>query len=286
VISAGRIVIVDVGNSAIKVAVANASGADGLLFHQAFLLDQPGWADRICHWVGEKIAEQAFTWWVSTVNRAASRPLQEASLLAFPRSDWRVLCHQDVPMRVEVEHRDRLGIDRFVGAYAASNRYPAPLVVVDAGSAVTVDWVRKDDSGRPVFAGGAILPGIRLQHAVLATGTEGLQPEKEGRQGTGLSVPGLAPATNTEQAIRLGVIASVTGAIDRLAKEYALAERALAMDDNLGPLEDPLVVLSGGDGPIISAYLQAQHVLVPHLVSLGLLELAARECQSAPGGLK
>ena len=51
---------------------------------------------------------------------------------------------------------DRVGIDRLLSAYAVVRRCESPAVIVDAGSAVTVDWV--DAAG--CFCGGAILPGF------------------------------------------------------------------------------------------------------------------------------
>ena len=51
-----------------------------------------------------------------------------------------------------------------------AERLALPAVVIDAGSAITVDWISAD--GR--FGGGAILPGLDLQSRALARGTEAL----------------------------------------------------------------------------------------------------------------
>ena len=294
----GTIVVVDVGNSAIKVAVQHSSDAttarhgswadasDDALSLQSFPLNRQGWAEQICGWVSQNAHDSELSWWVSTVNRAASGPLRDAVSVAFPQSSWQTLCHEDVPMQTEVDQPERLGIDRLIGAYAASIRCSTPLVVVDAGSAVTVDWVRNGPSGRPVFAGGAILPGICLQHAVLATGTEGLQrpPDEQGPDVHGVAT--LGPATTTEKAIRLGVMAAVAGGIDRLAEEYAFGQESPPLGKKNGSADRPGLLLTGGDGPIISPYLRTKHDLIPHLVCLGLLDLATRECQNTPSGLK
>lgn len=304
--TAETIVAVDVGNSAIKVAIASSTQATlserkpghpecrGLL-HHSFPLDQLNWSEQLCGWVAQNAGDKALSWWVSTVNRAASGPLHDAVALRFSAqavtNRWRILDHEQIPLKTEVDCPERLGIDRLVSAYAASNRYTAPLVVVDAGSAVTVDWIRRESDGTPVFAGGAILPGIRLQHSALAAGTEGLRspadncPADNSAQSAGKAETGelgtidaIKPGTNTQQAIRLGILAAVVGGVDRLANEYFSLAQSLP--------KSPLLVVTGGDGPRISASLKAKHVLVPNLVCLGLLDLANRERQNATSGLK
>ncbi|QEF96513.1 Type III pantothenate kinase [Stieleria maiorica] len=289
------IAAIDVGNSAIKVALAKVSelitaagdlsAGDAPVRYQSFPLDQPRWDQQICRWVRQHAGQATVSWWVSTVNHAASRPLKDAVLgvadsAAESAPDrqqaWHNLTFEDVPLRIKVDAPEKVGIDRLLSAYAASTRFAAPLVVVDAGSAVTVDCVRPDSDARPVFVGGAILPGIRLQHAALATGTEGLQQATQRIDPA--EVAAMMPATNTQQAIRLGVLAAVVGGVERLAQEYACPD-----DDAVESLP---IVLCGGDAATLSPYLRALHQQVPHLVCLGILDLAIQQCQIAPSGLK
>ncbi|MCS7468378.1 type III pantothenate kinase [Stieleria sp. ICT_E10.1] len=301
---AETIAAIDVGNSAIKVALAdtsellagavNSSAPDAALRYQTFPLDQPQWDKQVCRWVQQQTGQSQVSWRVSTVNHAASRPLHDAVCDVWesaPRTaggprqvDWRHLSARDVPLQIRVDAPEKVGIDRLLSAYAASNRFDPPLVVVDAGSAVTVDCVCPSPDAPPVFAGGAILPGIRLQHAALVTGTEGLQ------QATQETVPdgdgAMAPATNTRLAIRLGVLAAVVGGVERLAREYAGLSPSCHAREN-GDADGAFrIVLSGGDAVAISPYMRARHELVPHLVCLGILDLAIRQCQFAPSGLE
>ncbi|WP_182868757.1 type III pantothenate kinase [Rhodopirellula sp. JC639] len=299
------IAAIDVGNSAIKVALAKVSelitatndfsADDGPVRSQSFPLDQPNWDQQICRWVQQHAGQATVSWWVSTVNHAASRPLKDAVLGvsdSAPQSSrvgqdaWHHLTFEDVPLRIQVDAPEKVGIDRLLSAYAASTRFATPLVVVDAGSAVTVDCVRLDSDARPVFVGGAILPGIRLQHAALATGTEGLQQATDGIDPA--KVAAMMPATNTQQAIRLGVLAAVVGGVERLAQEYARAddhdaEATCPKDTSAKRLP---IVLCGGDAATLSPYLRAPHQQVPNLVCLGIFDLAIQQCQIAPSGLK
>lgn len=308
--SASTLVAVDVGNSAVKVAVArscdhaNAPVAPEVSSTQTVSLDQSDWCDTVLQAVRGQIqqdsASTTVSWWVSTVNRAASEPLRVRTEAAFATSgidfQWRAVDHRDVPLVVDVDAPDRVGIDRLVGAYAAVRRYRAPLVVVDVGSAVTVDWVVPTDTAptdtAPTdrraarFCGGAIFPGLGLQTRVLSSGTEGLRQPASGHASPGRETPGQKPAAvqdaaswtpgrNTADAIRLGVIASVVGAIERLADQYG--------GSTLAP---PCVVISGGDGSQVSRHLRIEHVFVPHLVCQGLLDLATKRCPDTASGLK
>src|SRR5205085_11851847 len=73
---------------------------------------------------------------------------------------WRQL-----PLEVKVEQPERVGIDRLLNFVALRSRTvrAVSMVVIDAGSAVTVDWV--DEQG--TFRGGAIFPGLRLMAMAL-----------------------------------------------------------------------------------------------------------------------
>jgi type III pantothenate kinase len=57
----------------------------------------------------------------------------------------------------------RMGVDRWLALLAAHNRTKTPVVIVDAGSAVTVDLL----SSEGVHVGGYILPGFSMQQSAL-----------------------------------------------------------------------------------------------------------------------
>jgi len=209
-----------------------------------------------------------------------------------PVDHWNTVRGPDVPLVANVAEPHRLGIDRLLGAYAAAQRFPRQLVLVDVGSAVTVDWVRREDgdSGRAVFCGGAIFPGIALQLGALARGTEALargtdsveQPlrrsESPFAQFDQASFSNLqVPAKQTEAAIRLGVLACLAGGVERLAEEYRLRS---------GQSGSPTLVLTGGDGRLVTNFLKVDHVFSANLVCRGLLDLAIHHDESEAGKLE
>jgi type III pantothenate kinase len=159
-------------------------------------------------------------------------------------------------MRPQVDYPDQLGIDRLLAAHAARQRFGKPLVVVDAGSAVTIDWV--DSNGD--FCGGAILPGLALQLAALANETDAL-PQIELR----IAGPLGRPAKNTADAIRLGVVTGILATIERLADEFARVADLTSAESEL--------ILTGGDAPLIASHLGRPHRLAENLVCRGLLDL-------------
>ena len=67
-----------------------------------------------------------------------------------------LLTSGDLPLVVKLPRPDMVGVDRLLDALAANRlRTPGrPAVVVDVGSAITVDLVDADGA----FLGGAILP--------------------------------------------------------------------------------------------------------------------------------
>ena len=79
--------------------------------------------------------------------------------------------HDRLPLAVRVDSPERVGVDRLLNAVAASSRLrrgamgrrPRAAVVIDAGTAVTVDLLGPDGA----FEGGAIFPGRRLMAAAL-----------------------------------------------------------------------------------------------------------------------
>jgi type III pantothenate kinase len=113
--------------------------------------------------------------------------------------------HTRMPMRSEYD--GPVGVDRLVNAVAAVETR-APAIVVSVGTAITVDAVSADR----VFRGGAIWSGLELSARALADHTAAL-PRVDVRRVVD------AVGTNTETAIRSGVLFGAAGGVDRLIAE-------------------------------------------------------------------
>lgn len=130
-----------------------------------------------------------------------------------------------LPMDVGVDDAKAIGVDRVCAAAAAYERLQTCCVVVDFGTAVTVDLVDEDG----VLRGGAILPGVELQLQSLNERTAQL-PKVEA------AVPQSPYGRNTTEAIQNGVCRGLAGAVRALVEGYATSLNRW-----------PQVVATGGD---------------------------------------
>src|SRR5438552_6180760 len=83
---------------------------------------------------------------------------------------WLVATEQECGVRNGYEKPTQLGSDRWVGLIAAWQRTRAPCLVVNAGTALTID-VLDAESEEGVFRGGIIVPGLRIMRQALADHT-------------------------------------------------------------------------------------------------------------------
>jgi type III pantothenate kinase len=136
---------------------------------------------------------------------------------------------RQLPLAVGVEKPDHVGIDRLLDAVAALRVLAPgePAVLVDAGSAVTVDWLDEAHA----FRGGAIFPGLRLMAEALHQYTA-LLPLVT----IPLPVPEL-PGPATVPAMQAGIFWAVVGGIDRTVRRL----RRLTTNP-------PKLFVTGGDG--------------------------------------
>lgn len=149
----------------------------------------------------------------------------------------------------------RMGVDRWVALVGAWAELEQACVVVDAGTAVTIDVL--DDDGQHL--GGQILPGFALMATALATNTSEL-PELGKlvpKASTGLDIF----ATDTKQAIKTGAWNAVVGAVER------------AMTTLQAEGYDPALVLTGGDASRMLDALGEAALHRPHLVLQGLARM-------------
>ncbi len=149
----------------------------------------------------------------------------------------------------------RMGVDRWVALIGAWAEMQSSCLVVDAGTAVTIDAL--DDDG--CHLGGQILPGIVLMADVLAKQTSDIPATKAAAAG---AYDGLAMfANNTRDAVGSGAIGAVAGAVER-------AIGTLRENDC-----DVTVVLTGGDASRILAALDEPSLHRPNLVLQGLSQM-------------
>ncbi len=149
---------------------------------------------------------------------------------------------------------ERLGVDRWLALIGAADRFAADCLIIDAGSAITLDLLRRD--GRHL--GGAILPGLnttpdrfRQIFSFIDFGDPAI-----GRMET--------PGCSTEEAIQIDY---PQHSIDRLR------ELVTNWKKNLEP--NAALLITGGDAPRVQRELELPARILPDLVFIGMQKLAA-----------
>lgn len=148
--------------------------------------------------------------------------------------------------------QNTLGVDRWIAAIGARIIIPAgDVIVVDAGTAVTIDWLSNDNA----FEGGVILPGFNLMHKALTNNTAGIKSDYSKTQ----KVFGRTTANCVNSGVSFGLI----GAIERIVNEMKQEIDA--------PVK---VVLTGGSAAIIIAMSKIEMVMQENLVLLGVASVS------------
>ncbi len=128
---------------------------------------------------------------------------------------------------VKINHNynkiNKLGIDRKVNIYGASKIYRLPLLIIDYGTAITLDYI--DSKG--IFRGGMIIPGPGLAFKALSH-RAALLPKTLPFPRKAKSFLGRNPRSCMESGILEGYGAMTDELIRRFRKRYGKNLRVLA----------------------------------------------------------
>ena len=184
--------------------------------------------------------------WVSNVaGEEVARHIRNISSGGLPR--FVVAQEMQCGVRNGYASAAQLGSDRWVALIAAWHRVRSECLVVNCGTATTIDAL----SGHGEFLGGLILPGIELMQRSLCDATAQLQLH-EGKY---------APfPLNTADALLSGAIQASCGAIER---QHAL------LGDSTAP-----VLLGGGAAALLQPRLNLPIQMMDNPVLQGLLLIA------------
>jgi len=173
---------------------------------------------------------------MSAVSQGSADAIEDAIKAKFGWSTYRLGRDVKIPIRHTLTQsgEDTVGQDRLLCAIGAFDVVKQACVVVDMGTAITVDFV----DGEGMFHGGAILPGVSMMLSSLYEQTAHL-PELTYRK---LDPKSSDPGKQTDDAMILGVTAAASGAIRFLAERYAQFyegyPQIIATGGDMGLLED------------------------------------------------
>ncbi len=128
-------------------------------------------------------------------------------------------------IEIRIDNPREVGADRVVNAIGAVQRFGTPVLVVDFGTATTVDVI----DARGAYCGGAIAPGVQVAGDALAAAASALRRVE-------LATPLRAVGRNTTEAVQSGLVFGWAGLVDGLV-------RRICAEQGLGDLP---VVATGG----------------------------------------
>jgi type III pantothenate kinase len=242
---------VDIGNNHIKVGlIAEDCVPEQPRAVSSLSLNTGEWRfERLIDW----LPDQPVDWCVATVHREAEQRLAAWVAAHRARDGYRLLTNAHLPLAVHVDAPERVGTDRLLAALAVNQLRDAslPAVIIDAGSAITVDVL----SAHGCFEGGAILPGFKMVADALARDTD-LLPRLQGNL---VIPPPPVVGKSTESAIRSGLFWGPVGAVRELVAR-------IADDVNV----QPQVFIAGGDAARLAPFLSDEARVIPNLVFAGI----------------
>lgn len=237
--------LIDAGNTRIKWAVAS-NNVDDILARGVIGGD---WSELASF---EASVETA---WISCV--ASDAVLEKISLeikrLFDVEPSIATVSSHAAGMANDYESLDQLGVDRWVAALGARVLVGSgALIVIDVGTAVTIDMVSSDNH----FKGGVILPGFTIMHDSLLGRTAGIKSNRS----KVTSVIG----KNTRDCVNAGVEYGLIGAVDRIISEMCVG------------VSSPRLLVMGGGAEAIVAGSKFKIELQSDMIFNGLMLLSKR----------
>jgi type III pantothenate kinase len=243
-------ILLDCGNSQLK-AQYHRSAQLQASFACAY---RSGWSARLARWLNPLACTRAYQ--CSVLDSTRQAELDACLAQRFGAAVTRFTSQaQALGVSNGYHEPGRLGADRWMALLGAAAMVDTDCMVIDAGSAITVDLLRAD--GRHL--GGAILPGLNTS----------IETFRRIFSHIDFDAPEIAetamPGCSTEAAIQIDY---AHNSIETLP---ALVNRWMQIFENR-----PALLLTGGDAPRLQHLLEQPARIVPDLVFRGMLRLACQ----------
>ena len=167
----------------------------------------------------------------------------------------------DLGIDINIDEPEQAGADRLVNAVGAQAHHQLPAIVLDFGTATTLDLVGADGA----YEGGIIAPGVALSIDALEAAAAQL-PRLDLREfGADLPILGKNTVSAMESGIFWGYVSMIEGLLARLRADYG----------------DVSMIATGGLAGLFSAHLPGINAVDPDLTVKGLFEIYARNSSAA-----
>lgn len=242
-----KILSIDIGNTRVKIAAMDGEAIlyhwelhiDGMEKELPVLLKKVAFRPQKIGWisVGKDLSIAQWSVWDSWNPKPVFCPIDR---------------YMNWPIAHEYKTPETLGTDRIVAVIGAQTLVKdKPLLVIDAGTAITYDCTRADKT----YLGGAIGPGLQMRFRALHEFTARLpliaQTEKAPLIGK-----------STEESIQSGVIHAMSAEIFEMINRYR---------EQLG--EDMVVFLTGGDAPFFEKRLKNINFATSSIIHRGIYHI-------------
>lgn len=241
-------ILLDCGNSSLKAQLRVADRVQAS-FATAYSDD---WNRRLGRWLDDTEASHCYL--SSVLDAARQAHLEDCLGARFSDSVTRFESSpRDGGVINAYDEPGRLGVDRWLALIGAASLVDGDCIVIDAGSAITLDLLRRDGE----HLGGAILPGLNTSRARFMQIFSYIDFDD----------PRIAandePGCSTEAAIQIDY---ARDSIDRLRELVTGWIQYLDLNAS--------VLLAGGDASRLQSALEQPGRIVPDLVFLGMSRLA------------
>ncbi len=250
------VLLVDVGNTALKWCELKSAAYQGESASNADFFTRVNRCARDPQAFIADVTERQLTVSQVWVGSVASAEFDEQfhTMIAAALSAQVRFAHSEIEFAGLVnsyQEPQRMGVDRWLAMLAAWKDLSSPVVVVDAGTAITIDLV----TGSGQHQGGYIIPGAALMDSALTRETQRVRYEGEPRRA-------IDPGRSTAECVSAGVWVAAFGSVQWVVQQYPNYQ----------------VMVTGGDGEALLE-LGLKGEWRPNLVLEGLALVAAADSQ-------
>ena len=241
-------ILLDCGNSQIKGQYWRGRNMQDAYFHDY----QDGWEDALASWLTEQGASRCYL--ASVLDADRQQKLDRVLAQFFEGGATRLLTQPEaLGVTNGYARPEQLGVDRWLALLAAADIVDGDCMVIDAGSAITLDLLRGDGT----HLGGAILPGCNTSLETfkrIFSHIDFTDPQIEDCEDPGISTPAAIQIDYTQSSLE-----NLSDLVNRWMTRLQ---------------HDPTILLAGGDAYRVQRELDQPTRIVPDLVFRGMQRMA------------
>ncbi|MFN0137468.1 MAG: type III pantothenate kinase [Phycisphaerae bacterium] len=243
------LLVIDVGNSRIGMSVWNRDGMNDT--RRISALDEDAWPTAIREMWDLTRPKDRRAIVMGSVSPRVAGVFAEIVDEVCDCPPARVRDHVPLPMELDIEGVEEVGVDRVCSAAAAYAQVQGACAIASFGTAITIDCVNAD--GR--FLGGTILPGLQMSLDALHEDTAALPQILM----SAASATSTLPGKSTQSAMLGGVLYGAVGALREIVEQYANELKSW-----------PTLIVTGGNAALLRERIDFADAWVPDLCLMGV----------------